>query len=65
MGSHLDWSALVVIEQDIIAILILTNAIFVFVCISSAEVCMWLGPSHRQAKQNEKNSGVDGITYVL
>ena len=30
-----------------------------------AEVCMWLGPSHRQAKQNEKNSGVDGITYVL
>ena len=31
----------------------------------SAEVCMWLGPSHRQAKQNEKNSGVDGITYVL
>ena len=37
MGSHLDWSALVVIEQDIIAILILTNAIFVFVCISSAE----------------------------
>ena len=54
MGSHLDWSALVVIEQDIIAILILTNAIFVFVCISSAEVCMWLGPSHRQAKHNEK-----------
>ena len=26
----------------------------------SAEVCMWLGPSHRQAKHNEKNSGVDG-----
>ena len=25
-----------------------------------AEVCMWLGPSHRQAKDNEKNSGVDG-----
>ena len=25
-----------------------------------AEVCMWLGPSHRQAKHNEKNSGVDG-----
>ena len=24
-----------------------------------AEVCMWLGPSHRQAKHNEKNSGVD------
>ena len=21
---------------------------------------MWLGPSHRQAKDNEKNSGVDG-----
>ena len=21
---------------------------------------MWLGPSHRQAKHNEKNSGVDG-----
>ena len=33
--------------------------------IGVAEVCMWLGPSHRQAKQNEKNSGVDGITYVL
>ena len=31
----------------------------------SAEVCMWLDPSHRQAKHNEKNSGVDGITYVL
>ena len=30
----------------------------------SAEVCMWLGPSHRQAKHNEKNSGVDGsLTY--
>ena len=30
----------------------------------SAEVCMWLGPSHRQAKDNEKNSGVDGsLTY--
>ena len=29
-----------------------------------AEVCMWLGPSHRQAKDNEKNSGVDGsLTY--
>ena len=29
-----------------------------------AEVCMWLGPSHRQAKHNEKNSGVDGsLTY--
>ena len=26
----------------------------------SAEVCMWLDPSHRQAKDNEKNSGVDG-----
>ena len=26
----------------------------------SAEVCMWLGPSHRQAKHNEKISGVDG-----
>ena len=25
-----------------------------------AEVCMWLDPSHRQAKDNEKNSGVDG-----
>ena len=25
-----------------------------------AEVCMWLGASHRQAKHNEKNSGVDG-----
>ena len=25
-----------------------------------AEVCMWLGPSHTQAKDNEKNSGVDG-----
>ena len=25
-----------------------------------AEVCMWLGPSHRQAKHNEKISGVDG-----
>ena len=25
-----------------------------------AEVCMWLDPSHRQAKHNEKNSGVDG-----
>ena len=25
-----------------------------------AEVCMWLGPSHRQAKDNENNSGVDG-----
>ena len=25
---------------------------------------MWLGPSHRQAKHNEKNSGVDGsLTY--
>ena len=24
------------------------------------EVCMWLGPSHRQAKHNEKISGVDG-----
>ena len=25
---------------------------------------MWLGPSHRQAKDNEKNSGVDGsLTY--
>ena len=70
MGSHLDWSALVVIEQDIIAILILTNVIFVFVCISSAdgvaEVCMWLDPSHRQAKDNEKNSGVDGsLTYEI
>ena len=31
----------------------------------SAEVCMWLDPSHRQAKDNEKNSGVDGVTYVL
>ena len=30
-----------------------------------AEVCMWLGPSHRQAKHNEKNSGVDGVTYAL
>ena len=29
-----------------------------------AEVCIWLGPSHRQAKHNEKNSGVDGsLTY--
>ena len=26
----------------------------------SAEVCILLGPSHRQAKDNEKNSGVDG-----
>ena len=25
-----------------------------------AEVCMWLNPSQRQAKDNEKNSGVDG-----
>ena len=25
-----------------------------------SEVCMWLDPSHRQAKDNEKNSGVDG-----
>ena len=25
-----------------------------------AEECMWLGPSHRQAKHNEKISGVDG-----
>ena len=25
---------------------------------------MWLDPSHRQAKDNEKNSGVDGsLTY--
>ena len=29
-----------------------------------AEVCMWLGPSHRQAKHNEKNSGVDGSLTV-
>ena len=26
-----------------------------------AEVCMWLDPSHRQAKDNEKNSGVDAL----
>ena len=26
----------------------------------SAEVCMWLDPCHRQAKDNEKNSVVDG-----
>ena len=33
-------------------------------CAGVAEVCMWLGPSHRQAKHNEKNSGVDGsLTY--
>ena len=25
-----------------------------------ADACMWLGPSHRQAEDNEKNSGVDG-----
>ena len=29
-----------------------------------AEVCMWLDPCHRQAEDNEKNSGVDGsLTY--
>ena len=28
--------------------------------IGVAEVCMWLDPSHRQAKDNEKISGVDG-----
>ena len=28
--------------------------------LSTANVCMWLGPSHRQAKHNEKISGVDG-----
>ena len=35
---------------------------FVYSCAKfrGAEVCMWLDPSHRQAKDNEKNSGVDG-----
>ena len=36
------------------------RAVSVNASLSNAELCMWLGPSHRQAKQNEKNSGVDG-----
>ena len=36
------------------------RAVSVNASLSTANVCMWLGPSHRQAKHNEKISGVDG-----
>ena len=37
-----------------------TTLISVTAGLSTANVCMWLGPSHRQAEDNEKISGVDG-----